>query len=87
MERLKQKKPSNECSGANGFVLFQPFMEGKNIVTTERKEYLKSVACDYNVDEMIVFSLAEVLGESEDYDGLINEIEDLELYEQYPEWD
>ena len=37
----------------------------------ERRAYLEEVADDYGVDLFTVMALAEVLGESEDYDGLI----------------
>lgn len=45
-----------------------------------RKEYLDEMALEYGVDRGTVGILAEVLGESEDFDGLICELEDLELY-------
>ena len=45
-----------------------------------RKEYLYSLAEDYGVDKSSVFMLAAILGESEDFDGLITSIEDLEYY-------
>ena len=45
-----------------------------------RKEYLDEMAFEYGVDRGTVGILAEVLGESEDFDGLISELEDLELY-------
>lgn len=43
-----------------------------------RKEYLDSLAEDYGVDEEAVYALAEVLGEDEDFDGLLAELSDLE---------
>lgn len=46
-------------------------------MTQERENYLIEVANDFGIDENIVFSLAEVLGEDEDYDGLIMTLEDL----------
>lgn len=45
-----------------------------------RKHYLKCMSEDYNVPETVVFSLAQMLGENEDFDGLINAIEDAEKY-------
>jgi len=45
-----------------------------------RKEYLCSLAEDYGVDKSSVFTLAAILGESEDFDGLITSIQDLEYY-------
>lgn len=41
-----------------------------------RNEYLKSVANEYELEDLIVYSLAEMLGASEDFDGLINVLDD-----------
>lgn len=41
-----------------------------------RKDYLESLADDYGVDKDVVFAFAELLGPSEDFDGLIVMIED-----------
>lgn len=41
-----------------------------------RKDYLESIADDYGVDKDAVFAIAELLGPSEDFDGLIMMIED-----------
>lgn len=43
-----------------------------------RENYLKCMAEDYDVPLDVVLSLAEVLGESEDFDGLISALEDAE---------
>lgn len=43
-----------------------------------RKEYLDSLAEDYGIDVEAVYALAEVLGEDEDFDGLLSELSDLE---------
>lgn len=43
-----------------------------------RKEYLDSLAEDYGVMVEAVYALAEVLGEDEDFDGLLSELSDLE---------
>jgi hypothetical protein len=45
-----------------------------------RKEYLCSLSEEYGVDKSSVFTLAAILGESEDFDGLITSIQDLEYY-------
>ena len=45
-----------------------------------RKDYLNSLAVDYGVDRITVYSLANMLGETEDFDGLISELEDIEAY-------
>lgn len=39
------------------------------------------MAEDYGVDAETVFALADVLGEDEDFDGLIAMIEDMEVFE------
>ena len=51
-------------------------LESRNAKRDERTEYLKSVADDYGVDFYTVRCLADMLGENEDYDGLISAIED-----------
>lgn len=43
-----------------------------------RREYLLELADIYGLDILTVFSIAEVLGESEDFDGLISALEDAE---------
>ena len=43
----------------------------------DRKDYLKCLAEDYGVSYMTVFSLASMLGENEDFDGLILELDDM----------
>lgn len=45
-----------------------------------RAEYLESVAADYGVDDYVVECLADILGESEDFDGLISAVEDYEMF-------
>lgn len=44
-----------------------------------RREYLDSMAAEYGVDKESVYMLASVLGKSEDFDGLIAELEDMEM--------
>ena len=41
-----------------------------------RKEYLIGVAEDYGIRRADVFALADLLGESEDYDGLLSMLAD-----------
>ena len=43
---------------------------------TSRKEYLKSLAEDYDMDYEDVEMLATTLGETEDFDGLLTALED-----------
>jgi len=53
----------------------------KNIYQEEgfknRMDYLKSLAHENGVDEEAVFMLADMLGSSEDFDGLVTSIEDM----------
>lgn len=49
-----------------------------------RKEYLIDLAEQYGVDPEYVFQLANILGESEDFDGLITAVQDMESYDE--EW-
>ena len=41
-----------------------------------REDYLKYLAEDYDMDYSAVKFLADLLGESEDFDGLITSLED-----------
>jgi len=42
-----------------------------------RRDYLKSLAEEYDVPLDIVTSLATVLGPDEDFDGLVTEVENI----------
>ena len=42
----------------------------------ERKEYLNGLAEDFGIDPDVVYMMADLLGPSEDYDGLISALED-----------
>lgn len=42
-----------------------------------RDDYLDSLAEEYGVAKIIVHSLADMLGPNEDFDGLINALEDM----------
>lgn len=42
----------------------------------DRKDYLKSLAEETGVNVETVFMLANLLGENEDFDGLVTSIED-----------
>jgi hypothetical protein len=46
-------------------------------VMSEREEYLRNLAEDYGVPASFVFELAYILGESEDFDGLIVCLDDI----------
>jgi hypothetical protein len=43
---------------------------------TSRRDYLETLADDMGVDLDTVFTLAGILGSSEDFDGLITSLED-----------
>jgi len=44
----------------------------------DRQDYLECMAEDYGVPLEVVASLAEILGENEDWDGLVLALEDAE---------
>lgn len=46
-------------------------------MTDERMEYLESLAEDFDADIDDVLAIAELLGESEDEDGLLTTLEDI----------
>lgn len=41
-----------------------------------REAYLADLADEYGVDAQVVYMLADVLGPNEDFDGLVNEVQD-----------
>lgn len=43
----------------------------------DRYDYLDSLAEEYGVSKTTVYVLADLLGPSEDFDGLINALEDM----------
>jgi hypothetical protein len=43
----------------------------------DRKHYLACLSDEYNVSRDVVFMLASVLGSNEDFDGLVNSLEDM----------
>lgn len=42
-----------------------------------RKEYLKSLAEEYDVPVDVVFGIAWILGPNEDFDGLVTHLQDI----------
>ena len=48
----------------------------------ERKEYIESLADDYGVPYDMAFAAAELLGENEDFDGLVTALDDYSLIYQ-----
>lgn len=49
----------------------------------DRKDYLNSLAEEFDIDKSIVYSLAHMLGESEDFDGLVTSLEDYAESQNY----
>lgn len=45
----------------------------------DRDDYLNCLSEDYGVPIESVYSLAEMLGENEDFDGLVSALEDAEI--------
>lgn len=43
-----------------------------------RKHYLQCMSDDYGVPLEVVHSLSDMLGQNEDFDGLVNALEDAE---------
>lgn len=41
-----------------------------------RRDYLKGLAKEYDIDYLIVLSIADLLGSDEDFDGLVSACED-----------
>ncbi len=58
-------------------------MEKENIYREnsylDRENYMTCIASQYGVDLMIVTSIAEILGDDEDFDGLISNLEDISI--------
>lgn len=48
-----------------------------------RTDYLRCLSEDYDVPMYIVESLADLLGENEDFDGLVTSLEDYEYMEDF----
>ena len=44
-----------------------------------RVDYLQSVAEDYGTDMMVVSSMAEILGDDEDFDRLVSALGDIPI--------
>jgi hypothetical protein len=44
-----------------------------------RREYLIDLGDSYGIDSTIVFALADMLGINEDFDGLVNALEDYQF--------
>ena len=48
-----------------------------------RRDYLHQLAEEFGVDDSVVFTLADILGETEDFDGLYTTLEDMYVYGEY----
>ena len=46
-----------------------------------RKDYLNNLADDMGIDRETVYQIASILGSSEDFDGLITSLEDMDFFE------
>ena len=44
-----------------------------------REDYLRNMADDYGVPPTVVFEVAGLLGESEDFDGLVTSMDDFSV--------
>ena len=44
-----------------------------------RAEYLEDLAEQYDADLDMVYAVADMLGENEDFDGLVNAVQDMEF--------
>ena len=47
----------------------------------DRQDYLDDLADNLNIDRSIVCALADLLGETEDFDGLVTSLEDIGGYD------
>jgi hypothetical protein len=43
---------------------------------SSRREYLENLADDMGIDPSIVYAIADLLGHTEDFDGLVTSLED-----------
>jgi len=48
----------------------------------DRKDYLSSLADDRGIDRATVGMIADILGPSEDFDGLVTELDDFDWDDQ-----
>lgn len=46
----------------------------------DRSDYLMGLADEYGLDEVTVLEVADLLGEDEDFDGLLNTLQDAENF-------
>lgn len=48
---------------------------------TDRQDYLDDLADNMGIDRSVVSALADLLGETEDFDGLVTSLEDFGGYD------
>ena len=62
----------------------KPKSINKNVYTSkgykDRGDYLDSLADDRGIDEMTVYMIADMLGSTEDFDGLVIALDDFAKY-------
>ena len=58
-------------------VFFTEYMSQASGDYETREDYLNDLAVRYNVNPIIVSGLAGILGDEEDFDGLVSAIEDM----------
>lgn len=68
---------SNSLHGTDAEVIAEQAEIYRRKGYANRAEYLQGLAEEYGVSKMVVYSLADLLGPSEDFDGLINALEDM----------
>jgi len=62
-------------------------MENRNVYIEngykDREDYLLNLADDFGLDYYMVSAMADMLGENEDFDGLVAELEDYQMLGGY----
>lgn len=51
-----------------------------------RKDYLQQLADGMGIERSTVFALADLLGETEDFDGLVTSLEDWDFSQDSDDW-
>jgi hypothetical protein len=72
LEELDESQKHNEVYNTMSFYTDKGY--------NNRRDYLQQLADEYDVPFDLVVSLAQLLGATEDFDGLINALEDAETY-------
>ena len=53
-----------------------PYEEATGIENATRKDYLDQLAEEWEIDNDVVYTLADLLGPNEDFDGLVSHVQD-----------